>query len=207
MINLNLWLAFIGASLVIGLIPGPGVMSIVGYAINSGRNTALAAVAGMVVGNTMAMSLSIVGVGTLLAASTTAFSVIKWAGALYLVGLGLLTIFRRKTTSQPEGAEQATSAKSAFLNNILVGTFHPKTIVFFVAFVPQFTGASHNYWAQSIVLLITFVITVGITDTLYGLLASRAAHLLRSENGVIWSRIAGGTVMIAAGILTACSHV
>jgi threonine/homoserine/homoserine lactone efflux protein len=206
MINLNLWLAFIGASLVIGLIPGPGVMSIVGYAINSGRNTALAAVAGMVVGNTIAMSLSIVGVGTLLAASPTAFSVIKWVGALYLIYLGGLTLWRSKQAIKPENARQSISPKTAFLNNILVGTFHPKTIVFFVAFVPQFMDATRNYWTQSVVLLITFVMTVAITDTIYGLLASRAAHLLRSANGAIWSRIAGGTVMIAAGILAACSR-
>jgi threonine/homoserine/homoserine lactone efflux protein len=207
MINLNLWFTFVGASVVIGLIPGPGVMSIVGYAINSGRNTALAAIAGMAVGNTIAMSLSIIGVGTLLAASTTAFLIIKWAGALYLIGLGLLTILRSKAAFQSEVDKQIISAKTAFLNNIVVGTFHPKTIVFFVAFVPQFTDDTRNYWTQSIVLLITFVSTVAITDAGYGLLASRAAHLLRSRSGIFWSRVAGGTFMIAAGILAACSRV
>jgi len=92
MISLHAWLAFVGASLLIGLIPGPGVISIVGYAINSGRTTALAAVAGMVVGNTIAMSLSLIGVGTVLAASPIAFGIIKWLGALYLIGVGLFTI-------------------------------------------------------------------------------------------------------------------
>ncbi len=206
MINLNLWLAFVGASSVIGLIPGPGVMSIIGYAINSGRNTALAAVAGMAVGNTIAMSLSMVGIGALLATSATAFSIIKWVGALYLIGLGLLTILRSKAASQSDIARPSISAKSAFLNNILVGTFHPKTIVFFVAFVPQFTDATRNYWTQSIVLLTTFVITVAITDTIYALVASRAAHLLRSKNGAFWSRVSSGTFMIVAGTLAACSR-
>jgi threonine/homoserine/homoserine lactone efflux protein len=206
MINLNLWLAFIGASLVIGLIPGPGVISIVGYAINSGRPTALAAVAGMVVGNTIAMSLSLAGVGTLLAASTVAFSTIKWVGALYLIGLGLVTIIKSRAAVQTESAQTIITPKAAFLNNILVGTFHPKTIVFFIAFVPQFMDATKSCWTQSLILLLTFVVTVGITDSCYGLLASRAAQLLRSKNGTFWSRVAGGAFMIAAGILAAFSH-
>ena len=205
MINLNLWLAFIGASLVIGLIPGPGVISIIGYAINSGRNTALAAVAGMVVGNTIAMLLSLIGVGTLLATSPKVFFVIKWVGALYLIYLGGLTIWRSREKVSAQDTRKITPPKAAFLNNILVGTFHPKTIVFFVAFVPQFIDATRNYWTQSGLLLITFVVTVACSDAGYALLASHASNLLRSKNGVLYTRIAGGFCMIAAGALAAGS--
>jgi len=205
MISLHAWLAFVGASLLIGLIPGPGVISIVGYAINSGRNTALAAVAGMVVGNTIAMSLSLIGVGTVLAASPVAFNIIKWTGALYLVGLGLFTLWRSREAQQIDESTQVITPNAAFLNNIVVGTFHPKTIVFFVAFVPQFMSADGNYWIQSAVLLVTFVVTVACSDAAYGLLASRAANVLGSQRGVFWSRIAGGLFMIAAGVLSAGS--
>jgi threonine/homoserine/homoserine lactone efflux protein len=205
MINVHTWLAFIGASLLIGLIPGPGVVSIVGYAINSGRSTALAAVAGMVVGNTVAMSLSLVGVGTILAASPLAFDVIKWTGALYLIGLGIFTLWRSTRTAEANQSTQVITPKAAFLNNILVGTFHPKTIVFFVAFVPQFMNAEGNYWIQSSELLMTFVVTVACSDATYALLASRAANGLGSQRGVFWSRIAGGLFMIAAGVLSAGS--
>ncbi|HEX2585451.1 MAG TPA: LysE family translocator [Steroidobacteraceae bacterium] len=205
MISLHAWLAFVGASLLIGLIPGPGVISIVGYAINSGRNTALAAVAGMVVGNTIAMSLSLIGVGTVLAASPIAFNVIKWTGAIYLIGLGIVTVWRSREVVHTDQSNQVISPKAAFLNNILVGTFHPKTIVFFVAFVPQFMSTDGNYWIQSALLLVTFIATVACSDAAYGLLASRAAHLLGSKSGVFWSRIAGGLFMIAAGVLSAGS--
>lgn len=206
MISLHAWLAFVGASLLIGLIPGPGVISIVGYAINSGRNTALAAVAGMVVGNTIAMSLSLIGVGTVLAASPMAFNIIKWTGALYLIGLGLFTLWRSRDLPQADESTQVISPRTAFLNNILVGTFHPKTIVFFVAFVPQFMSVDGNYWIQSSLLLITFVVTVACSDAAYGLLASRTAHLLGSNRGVFWSRIAGGLFMVIAGVLSAGSE-
>ncbi|MBI5012712.1 MAG: LysE family transporter [Methylocystis sp.] len=91
--NFSVWFAFAAASVVMGLIPGPGVAAIVGYALGSGRKTALASVAGMAVGNAIAMTLSLVGVGALLAASTLAFSALKWIGALYLIVLGLYTFF------------------------------------------------------------------------------------------------------------------
>src|SRR5258708_28755700 len=94
---LSTWLAFALASAAMGLIPGPGVTSIVGYALSGGRRTALASVAGMAVGNALCMTISLAGAGALLAASAWAFTVLKWAGALYLIGLGLVTIARSPT--------------------------------------------------------------------------------------------------------------
>src|SRR3954452_10232095 len=86
--HLATWLAFTLAAAVMGLIPGPGVTSIVGYALSSGRRTALASVAGIAIGNTVCMSVSLAGAGAVLAASALAFTALKWAGAIYLIGLG-----------------------------------------------------------------------------------------------------------------------
>src|SRR6267378_2105460 len=98
------WLAFALASAVMGLIPGPGVTSIVGYALSSGRRTALASVAGMAIGNVTAMALSLAGAGAILASSALAFTVLKWAGALYLIGLGVVTILKSSGAGQAETA-------------------------------------------------------------------------------------------------------
>ena len=98
--NFHLWLAFVAASAVMGLAPGPAVTSIVGYALSSGRATALAAVAGVGVGNLIAMSLSLGGVGALLSASALAFTILKWAGAAYLIGLGIVTILRSRHSAR-----------------------------------------------------------------------------------------------------------
>jgi threonine/homoserine/homoserine lactone efflux protein len=205
--NLHLWLGFAIASLVMGLIPGPGVMSIVGYAVGSGHRTALASVAGMAAGNIVAMSLSLAGVGALLAASALAFSILKWAGALYLIGLGMLTIIRKR----PVGIKDDTgsvpiSPRTAFLSNVALGTFHPKTILFFVAFAPQFISATGNYAQQAAILIATFGLVVGCTDTTYALIATRASHLLRRPGAALWSKRAGGGVLIAAGIATAAAR-
>jgi threonine/homoserine/homoserine lactone efflux protein len=203
---LSTWLAFALACAAMGLIPGPGVTSIVGYALSSGRRTALASVAGMALGNMVAMSVSLAGAGALLAASAVAFTVLKWAGALYLIGLGVLAILRSR---QGLGGEAAPATpitpRTAFLSNVAVGTFHPKTIVFFVAFAPQFIRPDVNYALQASLLIGTFTLVVGTTDTLYALAAARASHLLKSPRAILWSRRAGGGVLIAAGVATAAA--
>jgi threonine/homoserine/homoserine lactone efflux protein len=200
------WLAFALACAAMGLIPGPGVTSIVGYALSSGRRTALASVAGMALGNVLAMSVSLAGAGALLAASALAFSVLKWAGALYLIGLGVLTIARSRRDLGATAAPLAPiSPRTALLSNVAVGTFHPKTIVFFVAFAPQFIRPDVNYALQAAILIATFAVVVGTTDTLYALAASRASRLLKSPGAALWSRRAGGGVLIAAGLATAAA--
>jgi threonine/homoserine/homoserine lactone efflux protein len=176
-------------------------MSIVGYAVGSGRRTALASVAGMALGNVTAMTLSLAGVGALLAASALAFSILKWAGALYLIGLGIATISRSEAPAKSEDAAAVPiSPRIAFVSNIAVGTFHPKTIVFFVAFAPQFISGGGDYVLQAAILIATFGLVVGCTDTLYALAAARASSLLKNPHAARWSKRAGGGVLIAAGV-------
>ena len=200
----HVWIGFVSASALMGLIPGPGVMSIVGYAVSSGRRVALASVAGMAVGNATAMTLSLAGVGVLLAASALAFSIMKWAGALYLIGLGIATVARSRAA--PHGSDSGPSpldAKTAFLGNVAVGVFHPKTVVFFVAFVPQFISPDGNYVEQAALLVATFSVVVAGTDAAYAIAAARASKLLRGPRAALWSKRAGGSVLIASGVATA----
>ena len=203
----HVWIGFVAASAVMGLIPGPGVMSIVGYAIASGRQVALASVAGMAVGNAIAMTLSLAGVGVLLAASALAFSIMKWSGAFYLIGLGIVMVARRrKVLDRDERRRLPRNARMAVLGNVAVGTFHPKTIVFFVAFVPQFIRPDADYAPQAALLVATFCIVVGCTDAAYALVAARASRLLRGPRVDLWSKRAGGGVLIASGIATATAR-
>jgi threonine/homoserine/homoserine lactone efflux protein len=204
-VHLATWLAFVLASSAMGLIPGPGVTSIVGYALSSGRRTALASVAGLGLGNALCMTVSLAGAGALLAASATAFTALKWAGALYLVGLGILAIVRSRAGIEGSPLPAPISPRAAFLSNVAVGTFHPKTIVFFVAFAPQFIRADASYPLQAAILIATFAGVVGVTDTAYALAAARVSHLLKSPRARLWSRRAGGGVLIAAGVATAAA--
>ncbi len=204
--DVHLWIGFALASLVMGLIPGPGVMSIVGYVIGSGRRTALASVAGMAVGNIVAMSLSLAGVGALLAASALAFTTLKWVGALYLIGLGLATILRSRHRPDDARPLKVTAPRTAFAGNVAVATFHPKTIVFFVAFAPQFIRPGSGYALQAVILVLTFGLVVGCTDTIYAIGAARASSLVKRSGAERWARRASGGVLIAAGLATASAH-
>jgi threonine/homoserine/homoserine lactone efflux protein len=161
----------------------------------------------MTVGNMVCMSLSLAGVGAILAASALAFSALKWAGALYLIGLGLWTLWKaRGLTNKHIKPPPSISPRAAFLGNLAVGTFHPKTIVFFVAFAPQFISPHAPYWPQAAILIATFTGVVAMTDTGYALIASHAAQLLRRPKARLWSRRASGGVLIAAGIATAAAR-
>jgi threonine/homoserine/homoserine lactone efflux protein len=202
----SVWLAFAAASIAMGLIPGPGVIAIVGYALGSGRKTALASVAGMAVGNAIAMTLSLAGVGALLAASALAFSALKWAGALYLIGLGFHTISTSNQAFLTTRKADAISPRTAFLGNVAVGVFHPKTIVFYVSFVPQFISASGSYTLQAALLTATFCLIVAATDLAYALTASSASSLLSRANVAIWSKRASGGALICAGVATATAQ-
>ena len=203
--SLHLWISFALACLVMGLIPGPGVMSIVGYAVGSGRRTALASVAGMAVGNIVAMSLSLAGVGALLAASALAFAILKWVGALYLIGFGLAIIIKSRNQLD-DATPLKVSPRAAFTGNVAVGTFHPKTIVFFVAFAPQFILAGADYTRQAAILVLTFGLVVGCTDTIYALVAAKASRLVTRAAAGRWAKCAGGGVLIAAGLVTAAER-
>jgi threonine/homoserine/homoserine lactone efflux protein len=200
------WLAFALAAAVMGLIPGPGVTSIVGYALTSGRRTALASVGGIAIGNTICMTVSMAGAGAVLAASAMAFAILKWAGALYLIGLGVLTVARSGRELAADAAPRLPiTPRAAFLGNLALGVFHPKTIVFFAAFAPQFISPQAAYVTQAAILIATYTVVVGTTDTAYAPAASRASHLLRSRRAALWSRRAGGGVLIAAGVATAAA--
>jgi threonine/homoserine/homoserine lactone efflux protein len=203
----SVWLGFVAAATLIGVTPGPAVTSIVGYALSSGRRTALASVAGMAMGSVIAMSLSLAGVGAVLRASSVAFMVLKWAGAAYLIGLGVVTLARaRGKPAADTPPPPPIRPRAAFLNNLALGAFHPKTIVFFVAFAPQFISAGGDYLTQAAILVATFAAVVGLTDTAYALIASHASQLLKKPAAMLWSKRAGGGVLIAAGVATAAAR-
>ena len=203
MIEPDRWLAFLAASLLIGILPGPGVANIVGYALSSGKRTALAAVTGAVGGNVVAMSASLAGMGFLVRASPHAFRLVEFAGALYLIALGFIGLLRAGARGGPgELARPAISPGAAFAGSIAVSASSPKSIVFFLAFVPQFVCPTAAYAAQCFVLVLTFASVVAATDIAYAFLALRAARLLRSPSTNRWARRAGAAVFLLTGFAT-----
>lgn len=202
--TLHLWAGFAFASLVIALVPGPGVATILGFAFGSGRRTALAAVAGMALGNAIAIGASLAGAAAILAASALAFTILKWLGATYLIVIGLIAIARSgRVAAAADARPRAIAPRAAFATTVAVGTFHPKTILFFVSFASQFIDPAAAYLPQAAILVLTFTLVAAVTDTLYALAASSAAGAIRRPAIRRWAARAGGGAMVAAGVATA----
>jgi len=198
-----LWAGFAVAALIVGLIPGPGVTSIVGYALTAGLRTALASVFGATAGNAVAMTFSLIGVGVLIGQFPAAFSFIKWAGAAYLVGIGLYGIVTARAVNDDDAGAKTIRPIAAFWGTFAVTAVNPKTIMFFLAFTPQFMSPNFGYWTQAGMLLLTFCVVVTISDGFYAVAASWVASYLKGPEVHLWSQRIGGAVLALAGIATA----
>jgi threonine/homoserine/homoserine lactone efflux protein len=199
----TLWASFVVASLIVGLLPGPGVTSIVGYALTTGLRTALASVFGATLGNAIAMTLSLIGVGVLLEQWPNALTAIKWVGSGYLIVLGGYTfVTATRGALSADGSNGAISPRTAFLGTFFVTAVNPKTIIFFVAFTPQFVSPRFSYWPQAAILLLTFAVVVSVSDAFYAVGASWMTRFLKGSAVRLWSQRIGGSVLVVAGLLT-----
>jgi len=202
--SLDLWLAFVAASSLLLIIPGPTILLVLSYALSKGRGVALASVAGVALGDLVAMSASLAGLGALVLASATLFSVLKWVGAAYLVWLGIKLIRSAPTGSLehlPSG--QDISAKGVFWHNAGVTALNPKSIAFFIAFVPQFLQTDTTLLPQFAILIATFVGLAAMNALAYALLADRLRRLIRRPSVSAGLTRLGGCTLIAMGVATA----
>ncbi len=201
--TLQLWIAFVLASGVVLLIPGPTVLMVIGYALSDGRRSAFSVLAGVALGDFVAMSLSVIGLGALLAASATAFTVLKWVGAAYLVYLGI-SMWRRSPQPTTDLTDQPQASDMAKLSHAFAVTvLNPKSIAFFVAFVPQFLTPTAPMSAQVPVLVVTFVSLAVATNFAYGMAAGTLRERVREPRVLRALNRIGGSVLIGAGIATA----
>lgn len=198
---LDLWLAFVAASFVLLVIPGPTILLVLSYALSQGRRVALAMAFGVALGDLIAMTASLAGLGALVMASAELFSILKWIGAAYMVWLGIRLARSRPTTAVDPG--QALPARGIFLHAAAVTALNPKSIAFFVAFVPQFLRPEAPLLPQFAVMIATFV-TLGAANALaYALLADRMRAGIARPSVTLWMARAGGATLIGMGILTA----
>ncbi|WP_425099209.1 LysE family translocator [Tropicibacter sp. S64] len=200
--SLDLWLTFVAASTALLLIPGPTVLLVLSYALSKGRSVALASAAGVATGDFLAMSLSLMGLGALVATSATLFTVLKWVGAAYLVWLGIKLI--RSAPSEGLRLPKADiSARGVFAHNALVTALNPKSIAFFIAFVPQFIVTSAPLLPQFAILIGTFVSLAALNALAYALAADRLRRTIQRPTVITGLTRAGGAMLIGMGILTA----
>jgi threonine/homoserine/homoserine lactone efflux protein len=200
-------LVFSGAALALLLVPGPAVLYIVTRSASQGRRAGLVSVAGIHVGTLVHIAAAVVGLSALLVASATAFSVVKLAGALYLVWLGVTTLRRRTGLVDTADSVTVRSSRRIFLDGVVLNILNPKTAVFFLAFVPQFIDVDAGHTTVQLVVLGVLFIALGlVTDGAYALAGGWiGGRLRRSPRLARRSETTAGTIYLGLGFATAMS--
>lgn len=200
---LELWLTFVAASTALLLIPGPTILLVLTYALTQGRRVAVATAAGVALGDLVAMSASLLGLGALVMASATLFTALKWAGALYLVWLGLNLLRTRPAEGFDLSDPPDLPIRGIFGHAAAVTALNPKSIAFFIAFVPQFLRPDAALGPQFAILIATFVTLAALNALAYALLADRMRTRITGAGTRLWLNRTGGAALIGMGVLTA----
>lgn len=195
------WLTFAAASAVLLVIPGPTILLVVSYALGQGWRTALPMAVGVALGDFTAMTLSMLGIGALLMTSATVFVVLKWIGAAYLIWLGV-KLFRAGGTLQAEPRRGSSSALRMLGHAWLVTALNPKSITFFVAFLPQFIDRTGDFWLQMAIFEATFLVLAFLNAFGYALAAARARSAVASPRVLSVFNRTGGALLVGAGVAT-----
>ena len=198
--SLELWLAFVAASALLLGIPGPTILPVISYSLAHGRRANVPLVAAVALGDSTALALSLLGLGAVLASSAFWFAVLKSAGGLYLIYLGV-RLLRRGVASAEIAAPAAPGSRwRLFANTWLVTALNPKGIVFFVAFLPQFVTPGADAARQLWILAATFVLMAIVNATLYAVFAAAAHRMLTAPRAQRGFNLAGGTLLAVAGV-------
>lgn len=198
----HLWLSFVVASTALVIIPGPTVLLVLGYALGQGRRVALATVAGVALGDLVAMTASLAGLGAVILASATLFTLVKWLGAAYLVWLGV-RLWRSAGNAALEPPAGMQEGRQVFRHAALVTALNPKSIAFFIAFVPQFIRPEAALMPQFSILIATFVAVGALNALAYALLADRLRRGIGRPAVLRGLARIGGGALIAMGAATA----
>lgn len=200
-------LLFMAAGLLLNLTPGPDVLYIVSNALRSGARAGVVAALGINAGCFVHIFAAAVGVSALLAASATAFTVLKWIGAAYLVWVGVRLLFAKASSQSwgsPEGSPPAYGAPSLwaiFRGGFLTNALNPKVAIFFLAFVPQFIAPETDNKALAFVLLGTlFNVNSIAVNAGWALAAAWMARREAVQRGMHWLDRAAGAMFIAFGL-------
>jgi len=198
--SIEIWLAFVAASAVLLMIPGPTTLTVISYSISHGYKAKIPLILAVALGDSTALALSLLGLGALLAESAFWFQAVKWAGGLYLIYLGIKLLMAGVSPTEISENKGGVSSWKLFANTYLVTALNPKGIIFFVAFLPQFINTGANVSTQLWVLAVTFVMLASLNATLYALFAGKAQQALSSPKTQRLFNICGGSLLSAAGI-------
>ena len=202
--SLQLYLAFVAACIALALLPGPMVTLVIANGLRHGTRAALINIAGAQLGLGIVIAIVAVGLTSLMATMGYWFDWVRFAGAAYLVWLGIKLI-RAPVEGVSADAPPPPPRGGFFLQGLLVLLSNPKVLVFFGAFIPQFVDMEKDHFSQVVLLGFTFNVIAGITDAVYALLAGRARRFFSAQRTRLLSRLSGG-FMVGGGIWLALTR-
>lgn len=198
--HLQIWMAFVAASLVVLVIPGPTILLILSQTIGHGRRAVFPLLFGVLAGDITCMTLSLLGLSAVLSTSAFLFSILKGVGAVYLIILGI-RLWRIRTEESTDTVDTpATTPVELFRSAYVVTASNPKGIMFFVAFVPQFINPHAPALPQFLLLCSTFLGLAAINATSYAMLAGWLRGTIESPRARRYFNRCGGSILITAGI-------
>jgi threonine/homoserine/homoserine lactone efflux protein len=204
MMSMQAYLAFVAACIALALLPGPIVTLVIANGLRHGTRAALTNILGVQVGLLIVIGILAVGLTSLMATMGYWFNWVRFAGAAYLVWLGIKLI-RSPVEGVDTDAPPPPPRGGFLLQGFVVALSNPKLLVFFGAFIPQFMDMSKDHLSQVLVLGITFMVLAGLTDGIYALLAGRARSFFSTRRTRMMSRVSGG-FMIGGGIWLALTR-
>jgi threonine/homoserine/homoserine lactone efflux protein len=200
-VTLERWLAFVATSVVVLVVPGPTILTMTSYVMAYGRRSRALLVAAVALADLTAISASLLGVGALLAASTTIFTIVKWAGAVYIFYLGVAQLCRRAVLHTTRA--EVTMARGQLFGRMFVVTLlNPKGVIFYVAFLPQFVGPEGEAFGQLLVLAVTFATLAAINAWTYAAAASLVSTRLASGAAPRIFNVVSGALLVCAAAWT-----
>ena len=200
MIDPSTLAVFAAAALALAVVPGPAVLYIVARSVDQGRFAGLVSALGIGVGSLVHVTAATIGLSSLLAYSATAFTVVKYAGAAYLILLGIHRLLTREEVAEV-AATPPRALRKIFRDGVIVNVLNPKTALFFLAFLPQFVDPAHGAATlQILVLGLTFTVIALSSDSLWALAAGTLGGWLRRSRWYLGiKRWVTGTVLVVLG--------
>src|SRR6195952_1706651 len=198
MMSMQAYLAFVAACIALALLPGPIVTLVIANGLRHGTRAALTNILGVQVGLLIVIGILAVGLTSLMATMGYWFNWVRFAGAAYLVWLGIKLI-RSPVEGVSVDGPPPPPRGGFFLQGFLVLLSNPKVLVFFGAFIPQFMDMSQDHFPQVALLGVTFMVIAASTDAVYAVLAGRARTFFSARRTRMVSRVSGG-FMIGGGI-------
>lgn len=200
--SFEVWLAFSVAAALILIIPGPTIILVMSQAISHGRLSVLPLVLGVTLGDLTAMVLSLLGLGAIISTSAALFTLFKWAGAVYLLYLGIKILRSNPPTADVDISASYQKPVNHLKKAYIVTALNPKSIAFFVAFMPQFIDHSQAVFLQLFILGSTFLALAALNAAVYALFAGQFHHVMQNRGCFRLFNNLGGAALIGAGLIT-----